>query len=64
LSPVDPLDAHEAATCAYLEGSCTWFFESEEFVLWKQSSGSRLWLSGFRKHCIDLILTRTNFMRP
>lgn len=50
LSPVDALDAHEAATSAYLEGSCAWIFETKELVRWENTQGSKLWLSGFRKY--------------
>jgi ankyrin repeat domain-containing protein 50 len=47
LSPPDPWKNHNIACDAHLDGTATWFLESDAFAAWK-SSGFLLWIRGKR----------------
>jgi hypothetical protein len=46
LSPVDPLQNHQAARKIYQKGTCRWLIDSPEFIQWIKTKNSAIWLYG------------------
>jgi hypothetical protein len=49
LSPPDPSTNHNIARGGYLDGTASWFIQSDMFREWKATS-SFLWIHGKRTH--------------
>ncbi|KAH8786249.1 hypothetical protein BGZ57DRAFT_818295, partial [Hyaloscypha finlandica] len=46
LSPVDPVQNHQAARKIYQKGTCRWLIDSPEFIQWIKTKNSAIWLYG------------------
>ncbi|KAI0030927.1 hypothetical protein K488DRAFT_71826 [Vararia minispora EC-137] len=46
LNPPDPSLLHEERQKLLLDGTCTWFFDDEKFVKWKESKNGVYWIYG------------------
>jgi hypothetical protein len=46
----NPTNFHEIYDRAYVQNSCEWFLESDEFRKWKEKVGSIIWVVGKGKY--------------
>jgi hypothetical protein len=61
LSAPDPSNTHNRLQEEHHEGTGNWLFETKDFMTWRDTPGSMLWIKGIREstHCIVSYSTLT-----